>query len=220
MNRQAHWNQVYQTKAPDDVSWFQTRPTLSLKLIANTCIARDNGIIDVGGGASPLVDCLLDAGFQQIAVLDLSAAALEQSKRRLGKRAAAVTWFEADVTKFRPAQTFTAWHDRAVFHFLTDPEDRAKYVETLKHVLTPGGHVIIATFAKDGPQRCSGLEIVRYDAAGIGTELGSEFRLAEQVNETHVTPWNSGQKFIYCRFIRESVRSRESAGQTAQNSKS
>ncbi len=220
MNRQEHWNQVYQTKAPDDVSWFQTHPTLSLKLIASTGIAREDGIIDVGGGASTLVEGLLDAGFQQVAVLDLSAAALAQLKRRLGKRAAAVTWFETDVTKFRPAQAFALWHDRAVFHFLTDPEDRAKYVQTLKHVLALGGHVIIATFAKDGPPRCSGLDIVRYDAAGIGAELGSEFHLVEQTNETHVTPWKSEQKFIYCRFLRESVRSRESTGQTTQNTKS
>jgi SAM-dependent methyltransferase len=220
MNRQEHWNRIYQTKAPDDVSWFQTRPTLSLKFIANTGIARNDGVIDVGGGASTLVDGLLDAGFQQIAVLDISAAALEQSKRRLGERAAAVIWFEADMTKFRPAQTFALWHDRAVFHFLTDSEDRAKYVQTLKHVLTPGGHVIIATFAKDGPLRCSGLDIVRHDAAGIGAELGSEFRLVEQASETHITPWNSEQKFIYCRFARESVRQRKSAGSAAKNTKS
>ena len=220
MNRQEHWNQVYQTKAPDDVSWFQTHPTLSLKLIAGAGIASDDGIIDVGGGASTLVDGLLDAGFQQVAVLDLSAAALEQSRRRLGPRAAAVAWFEADVTEFRPARTFTLWHDRAVFHFLTAPDDRAKYVQTLKYVLALGGHVIIATFAKDGPPRCSGLEIVRYDAAGIGAELGSEFQLVEQMNETHITPWKSEQKFIYCRFVRESVRSRESAGPAAKNTKS
>jgi SAM-dependent methyltransferase len=220
MNRQEHWNRIYQTKAPDDVSWFQTRPTLSLKFIANTGIARNDGVIDVGGGASTLVDGLLDAGFQQIAVLDISAAALEQSKRRLGERAAAVIWFEADMTKFRPAQTFALWHDRAVFHFLTDSEDRAKYVQTLKHVLTPGGHVIIATFAKDGPLRCSGLDIVRHDAAGIGAELGSEFRLVEQASEMHITPWNSEQKFIYCRFARESVRQRKSAGSAAKNTQS
>ena len=202
MNRKDHWNQVYQTKAPDDVSWFQTRPAMSLKLIEASGIDKEQGIIDVGGGASALVDCLLDAGFAKPAVLDISAAALAHARQRLGARAGDVEWFEADVTVFNAPHQFGLWHDRAVFHFLTDQADRQKYIQTLKRTLTPAGHVIIATFAIDGPLKCSGLEVARYDAAGISAELGGEFRLIEQLNETHVTPWSTEQKFSYFRFDR------------------
>ncbi len=202
MSRQEHWNQVYQTHAPTDVSWCQTRPAVSLQLIAATCIAKDQGIIDVGGGASVLVDHLLAAKFTKLAVLDISAAALENTRKRLGMRADLVEWHEADVTTFKPSHPFGLWHDRAVFHFLTDPADKQKYVQTLKQTLTPDGHVIIATFAVDGPLKCSGLEVARYDAPSICAELGGGFQLVEQVNETHITPWNTEQKFSYFRFVR------------------
>lgn len=200
MKRKQHWNQVYQTKALDDVSWFQTRPANSLKLIEATGLGKDEGIIDVGGGASVLVDFLLDTGFSKLAVLDISAAALEHARQRLGRRASLVEWCEADVTAFNPSRRFGLWHDRAVFHFLTDKADREKYVQTLKRTLMPGGHVIIATFALDGPAKCSGLEVARYDAPSIGLELGAEFQLAEQASETHFTPWSTEQKFSYFRF--------------------
>jgi trans-aconitate methyltransferase len=150
MNAKEHWNNVYQTKASDDVSWFQTRPATSLKLISASGVAKDAGVIDVGGGASVLVDFLLDAGFSQLAVLDISAAALEHARQRLGQRASLVEWCEADVTKFEPSRRFGLWHDRAVFHFLTDKADRQRYVETLKRALVAGGSVIIATFALMG----------------------------------------------------------------------
>jgi len=202
MNRQEHWNRVYQSKAPKEVSWFQIHPALSLKLIAATAIGKKDGIIDVGGGASVLVDCLLDEGFEKVAVLDISAAALGQARGRLGWRGNGVVWLEADVAEFHPPEKFAVWHDRAVFHFLTAAGDRQNYVEALKRALRPDGHVIIATFAVDGPTRCSGLEINRYDAPGIRAALGSEFRLIEQVNETHVTPWSTEQKFSYFRFTR------------------
>jgi SAM-dependent methyltransferase len=202
MNRKEHWEQVYQTKAPDDVSWFQTRPALSLQLIGKSGAGKAAGIIDVGGGASVLVDCLLDDGFVRPAVLDISAAALEHAKKRLGQRAAAVDWFAADVTEFRPPRTFGLWHDRAVFHFLTDKGDRSKYVETLKRTLKSDGHVIIASFALDGPPKCSGLDVCRYDAAGICAELGADFQLVDQASETHTTPWQTEQKFAYFRFKR------------------
>jgi ubiquinone/menaquinone biosynthesis C-methylase UbiE len=205
MNRKEHWEQVYQTKAPDDVSWFQTQPTTSLNLIESTGVAKDAGVIDVGGGASVLVDFLLDAGYSQLAVLDISGAALEHARRRLGKRADSVEWFEADVTTFQPARQFGFWHDRAVFHFLTAKADRQKYVQTLKRTLTPGGHVIIATFALDGPPNCSGLEVARYDTTSICAELGSEFQLVEQASETHTTPWQTEQKFGYFRFARKNA---------------
>jgi SAM-dependent methyltransferase len=205
MNRKDHWNQVYQTKAPDDVSWFQTRPAISLKLIAASGVGKDAGVIDVGGGASVLVDFLLDAGFTKLAVLDISAAALEHARQRLAKRASLVEWCEADVTTFNPPRRFGLWHDRAVFHFLTDKTDRQKYVEALKRTLVPAGRVIIATFAVDGPLKCSGLEVARYDAPSICAELGADFQLVEQASETHVTPWNTEQKFSYFRFVRTSL---------------
>jgi len=202
MNRSDHWNQVYQTKASDDVSWYQSRPAASLKLIEATGVGKDEGIIDVGGGASVLVDFLLDGGFTKLVVLDIAATALQHAQQRLGAKAGNVEWFEADVTAFIPPRQFNLWHDRAVFHFLTDKADRRKYVETLKGALAPEGHVIIATFAVDGPLKCSGLDVARYDASGICEELGGEFRFIEQLNETHITPWNSEQKFSYFRFAR------------------
>ena len=149
MNLKEHWNHVYQTTEHDDVSWYQSRPATSLQLIEACGVGKQEGIIDVGGGASVLVDFLLDAGFTRLAVLDISAAALAHAKERLGARACDVEWFEADVTGFTSPHCFNLWHDRAVFHFLTDKVDRQKYVQTLKPTLTPDGHVIIATFAID-----------------------------------------------------------------------
>ena len=205
MNLKEHWNHVYQTKEHDDVSWYQSRPATSLKLIEACGVGKQEGIIDVGGGASVLVDFLLDAGFTRLAVLDISAVALAYAKERLGARAGNVEWFEADVTRFASPHCFNLWHDRAVFHFLTDKADRQKYVQTLKRTLTPDGHVIIATFAIDGPLKCSGLEVARYEASAIAAELGEGFRLLEQVDETHTTPWGTEQKFSYFRFARSAT---------------
>jgi hypothetical protein len=203
MTSQEHWNQVYQTKGADDVSWYQRHPDLSLALIAASGVSNDTGIIDVGGGASRLVDFLLDEGYTRLAVLDLSGVALSQSRSRLGARAEAVEWFEADVTSFTPPRRFGVWHDRAVFHFLTVADDRRGYVATLRRTLLPGGAVIISTFALDGPPKCSGLDVMRYDEQSILAELGPEFRLLEVRRETHVTPWQSEQRFIYARFQRQ-----------------
>jgi trans-aconitate methyltransferase len=200
MIRQQHWETTYQADGPAGVSWYQARPALSLALIAATGAARDAGVIDVGGGASTLTDCLLDAGYSSLAVLDLSGVALGHARTRLGERATAVEWFEADVTSFDPPHRFGIWHDRAAFHFLTDPADRRGYVSTLLRTLQPGGHVVIATFAPDGPPKCSGLEIVRYDEASILSELGPSFALRESRRETHTTPWQTEQRFIYFRF--------------------
>jgi SAM-dependent methyltransferase len=200
MNRQQHWNQVYQARGPQEVSWYQHRPEMSLALIAASGVSRDAGIIDIGGGASTLVDCLLDQGYTGLAVLDLSRVALDTSRSRLGQLAGTVEWFEADVTTFTPPHRFGLWHDRAVFHFLTDPADRSGYVATLRRGLQPGGSVVISAFAPDGPPKCSGLDVVRYDEQRILAELGAEFRLHEVRRETHVTPWGSEQRFIYCRF--------------------
>ena len=200
MNRQQHWNKVYETKGVQEVSWYQPRPELSLALITASGSGKDAGIIDVGGGVSTLVDCLLDAGFTRLAVLDLSGTVLTQGRARLGARAAAVEWFEADVTAFVPPHRFGLWHDRAVFHFLTVADDRRRYVATLRQTLQPGGTVIMATFALDGPPKCSGLDVMRYDEQSIVGELGAEFTLQEVLRETHVTPWQSEQRFIYFRF--------------------
>ncbi len=206
MDRRDHWNRVYQTKTPDNVSWYQQRPEVSLALVAASGVGKDAGIIDVGGGASVLVDHLLDLDYTNLAVLDLSGAALSASRSRLGARAAAVEWFEADVTSFEPPHRYALWHDRAVFHFLTDADDRTRYVATLRKALQPNGAVIVATFAPDGPPKCSGLDVVRYDEHSIAAELGDEFQLREVRRETHVTPWMAEQRFNYFRFSSMATR--------------
>jgi len=200
MNCQEHWNRIYQSKGPQGVSWYQRRPDLSLALITESGVSKDAGIIDIGGGASPLVDFLLDAGYSRLAVLDWSGTALALSRERLGPRAQAVRWFEADVRSFEPPYRFGLWHDRAVFHFLTAAEDRRQYVMTLRRTLQPKGTVIIATFAPDGPPQCSGLDVVRYDEQSILAELGEAFHLCEVRREVHLTPWQSEQRFIYFRL--------------------
>ena len=200
-DRRAHWEQVWRTKAPDQVSWYQREPAVSLELIAAAGIARDAGIIDVGGGASVLVDRLLDLGYTHLAVLDVAGAALQASRARLGPRAANVEWHEADVTSFEQPRRYGLWHDRAVFHFLTEAADRRSYVATLRKALKPGGSVVIAAFAPDGPPKCSGLDVMRHDEGSIGAELGPGFRLQEVRRETHRTPWQAEQRFIYCRFL-------------------
>lgn len=199
MEPKAHWEHVYATKLPDSVSWFQQHADRSLRLIRQTGIPSSAAVIDVGGGASTLVDDLLDDGYSSITVLDLSAAALAAAKQRLGPRADRVTWIEADITAASlPVHAFDVWHDRAVFHFLTEPAQRAAYLRTLLGALKPGGHVVIATFAEDGPTRCSGLPVVRYSADQLHAELGPEFELLAQEREQHRTPSGSMQNFVYC----------------------
>lgn len=200
MNLRAHWDYLYQAKGAEHVSWYQRRPALALALIAASGIAKDAGVIDVGGGASTLVDFLLDDGYTRLAVLDLSGIAIRCARARLGVRAAEVEWFEADVTSFEPPHRFGLWHDRAVFHFLTESADRQAYLATLRRALQPGGAVVIATFALDGPSKCSGLDVVRYDEQSILAEFGADFRLHEVRRETHVTPQQSEQRFIYFRL--------------------
>lgn len=199
------WERAY-AEGYEDVGWFQARPDLSLRLIAASGVDKHAGIIDVGGGASSLVDCLLDGGYSPVGVLDISPTALAYARDRLGSRAKEVSWFEADVTTFNPPQRFGLWHDRAVFHFLTDAAQRAAYVRTLRQTLTPDGAVIIATFAKDGPTKCSGLPVERYDAPKISAELGPEFFLIEVVPEVHRTPAGTGQAFNYFHFRRGTTR--------------
>jgi len=202
-DRQAHWQNVYSTKAEKEVSWFQENPAPSLELIAATGISTDAAVIDVGGGASRLVDRLIEKGFGRVAILDVSEKALEATKRRLGRRGDEINWIVADVTTWNPSGPYDLWHDRAAFHFLTDPADRDAYVVRLKKAVRPGGHVIIATFAPDGPERCSGLPIVRYDPAAIAAALGPEFELVDSMRHDHVTPSGSTQRFQFSRFLRQ-----------------
>ena len=202
MRSQEHWNEIYETKTPDDVSWYQRSPAISLRIIQTSGVDPSTGVIDVGGGASALAEHLLEAGYSYLAVLDISAAALVHARQRMGANAAKVEWIEADITRFAPSRQFGVWHDRAVFHFLTDHSDRWSYVEAMTHTLLPGGHAIIATFALDGPEKCSGLEVVRYDAPAIAAELGGDFELVEQVDETHITPWDTEQRFSYFHFVK------------------
>jgi SAM-dependent methyltransferase len=199
MSNKTHWEQIYKSKAPTEVSWYQEHSTQSLQLIANTGIARISQIIDVGGGPSALVGDLLDNGYQHITVLDISAAALEAAKHRLGERASEINWLEGDILRTAlPTHAFDLWHDRAVFHFLTDPNDRRRYVDIVKEAVRPGGHVIVATFASDGPERCSGLPVARYEPESLHHEFGDGFTLLHSTHETHPTPFGTEQKFIYC----------------------
>jgi len=199
MSRQAHWESVYESKGDAEVSWTQPEPHLSLSLIRGVC--PTGGIIDVGSGTSILADKLLDAGYI-VAVLDISAAALARAKVRLGTRAGQVQWIVADVTAKLDLGTFDVWHDRAVFHFLTEPADRAAYVALLLRTIPVGGHVVIATFALDGPEKCSGLPVQRYDSQLLTAELGAGFDLLKSVPESHLTPWGKPQSFQYSVFIR------------------
>lgn len=199
MQYKDHWEQVYTTKATSGVSWFQEHARQSVQFIEQAGVARDAGIIDVGGGASTLVDDLLDEGYTKVTVLDLSEAALAASQSRLGKRADDVSWLVGDITRLKlPRHAYDVWHDRAVFHFLTLPQEREAYVQAVLRAVKPGGHVIVATFAEDGPEKCSGLPVMRYSADGLHAEFGAPFTLLQQEREEHHTPFGTVQKFIYC----------------------
>lgn len=199
MNAKTHWEHIYETKAPTQVSWYQEHAQFSLQFIQKTGIRKTDHLLDVGGGASTLVDDLLAEGFQHISILDVSATALQLARQRLGARAAEVNWIEADITQAElPEQTYDLWHDRAVFHFLTQPADRQRYIDNVRRAVRVGGHIIVATFAPDGPERCSGLEVVRYSSESLHREFGRGFDLVNSTNETHHTPFGTDQKFIYC----------------------
>jgi SAM-dependent methyltransferase len=202
-NRRAHWENVYRTKGEREVSWFQETPSISLDLIRSAGATRHSAIVDIGGGASRLVDALVDEGYEAVTVLDLSESALAAAKTRSGHAAADVTWIVADVVGWKPPRRYDVWHDRAAFHFLTDEADWAAYVACLRDALRPGGHAIIATFALDGPERCSGLPVIRYDAASLGKVLGSAFDLVETRPHEHHTPMGSTQRFQFSMFRRD-----------------
>jgi SAM-dependent methyltransferase len=201
MPRKDHWEAVYTTKSSDEVSWYEVDPSLSLNLIQQVS-PTPNSVIDVGGGQSLLVDRLLDIGIGKVAVLDISNVALDRTKDRLGGRAANVEWIEADVTSISNVGTFDLWHDRAVFHFLTEPKDREAYVELAVKSIPVRGHLIIGTFATDGPEKCSGLPVCRYDADSMASTLGNRFMLVSSQNHVHATPWGKEQHFFFGVFQR------------------
>jgi len=199
MSSKDYWDAVYRTKPADGVSWFRPHLERSLAFLEGTKLALDARVIDVGGGASTLVDDLLERGYVNVTVLDLSQAALDATQARLGERAARVQWLCADVTDARlPEAAYDFWHDRAVFHFLRDPAARARYVDAVRRSLKPGGHIVVATFGPHGPEKCSGLEVMRFSAEALHDEFGSDFAREADATEMHTTPWGTEQEFVYC----------------------
>ncbi|MBL8889114.1 MAG: class I SAM-dependent methyltransferase [Planctomycetaceae bacterium] len=197
MDKTEHWENVYQTKSSDEVSWYEPDPKQSLDKIVSAAVDSRGRVIDIGGGQSFLVDRLLDAGFAHVAVLDISRTAIEATKARLGERASQVEWMVADITQAKSLGEFDIWHDRAVFHFLTDPDDRRRYVELLRRSLPIGGHFVVGTFAKGGPEKCSGLQICQYDAATMQAELGTSFEPLKCSEYLHTTPSGKPQQFFF-----------------------
>ncbi|ACL57686.1 class I SAM-dependent methyltransferase [Methylobacterium nodulans] len=202
--RQAHWQDTYRAKGEREVSWFQDEPQPSLDLIAQVAVSPASAIVDIGGGASRLIDHLLAQGFQNVTVLDLSEAALTTAQARLGSRAADVHWLVADVITWTPPQPYAVWHDRATFHFLVAEADRSAYLARLTEALVPGGHAIMATFAPDGPDKCSGLPVMRYDADSLARTLGPAFERVRALRHMHTTPWGAPQAFQFSVFRRTS----------------
>ncbi len=200
-SREQHWQRLYQDKAPHEVTWYQADPRTSLQMIHATGVDKNADIIDVGGGTSVLVDRLLAEGFQRVSVLDISGQALARTRQRLGAAADGVRWLHTDATELQATAEYDLWHDRAVFHFLTEADDRRRYVEALGRALKSNGHVIMATFAVGGPTMCSGLNIVQYDSEKLCGELGSSFQLVEVQDEMHVTPAGKPQAFTYFRLL-------------------
>lgn len=199
MDPKTHWEHIYTTKAPDQVSWYRPHLETSLSLIERAVTDRNTSIIDVGGGESTLVDDLLQQGFRNITVLDVSQSAIEVNRARLGDTANGVRWLTADITRAElEPNAYDVWHDRAVFHFLTAPEQRVAYVRQVIRAVKPGGHVILSTFGPEGPTKCSGLDVVRYDAQSLHGEFGARFRLVESSKEMHHTPFGTTQQFLYC----------------------
>jgi len=199
MTTKTHWDAVYQARAPDAVSWYRPHLERSLVLIQAVVPDLSASIIDVGGGESTLVDDLLAKGYRDISVLDISPTAIEVARKRVGELAHHVTWLVADVTcATLPKRRYDLWHDRAVFHFLTSAGDRAAYVRNVARAIKPGGYVIVATFGVEGPHKCSGLDVVRYDAGSLHEEFGARFKLIDSTTELHQTPFGTTQQFLYC----------------------
>jgi len=198
-----HWEELYHSTSPGKVSWYQENPATSLDFIEKTGLPKEAPILDVGSGASTLVDQLLLRGYRNLALLDVSTRALMLTRQRLGGKATDVAWHHGDVTRYSLPEQYSLWHDRAAFHFLVDPSDRRAYVTSLRQGLRPQGHLILATFAVGGPTRCSGLDVTQYDTQKITTELGQDFRLIETLEELHQTPAGVEQLFSYFWFTRD-----------------
>jgi len=199
MNVESHWETVFTSKSPDAMSWYRPHLDISLDLIERRAPKRSASIIDVGAGESTLVDDLLVRGYQEITVLDVSKTAIETTKRRLGASAEKVRWIVGDVIQVSlPFQTFDIWHDRAVFHFLVEQSQRERYVQSVLNAVKPGGHVIVSTFGPEGPAKCSGLDVMRYDAEALHREFGKRFQIEDSSKELHRTPWGTDQQFVYC----------------------
>jgi ubiquinone/menaquinone biosynthesis C-methylase UbiE len=200
-DRKTHWETVFQGKPSTELAWYQPRLALSVELIEATGLEKDAAILDVGGGDSTLVDDLLTAGFSNLTVVDVSSWAIKRSQARLAGRAARITWIEADITQFDlPAEAYHLWHDRATFHFLTDPLERGLYVLAARRCVVPGGYLVVATFSPQGPETCSGLAVLRYNPESLSREFGSHFTLLQSRPQTHRTPWGGEQSFQYCLF--------------------
>ena len=197
-DRKNHWESVYETKDAHQVSWTQETPKTSLDFIRSLGIEKDASIIDVGGGDSKLVDYLVEAGYKNITVLDISAKALEKAKKRLGKKAASINWVVSDITQFEPKSPYDVWHDRATFHFLTEQGQINNYIETVRKFVV--GHLIIGTFSDNGPNKCSGLDIRQYTEKTLMSQLESDFDKIKCIREDHITPFDTKQNFLYCSF--------------------
>jgi hypothetical protein len=202
MNTKDHWQTAYSAKDSTRLSWYQERPERSLALLREAQLSHDCPIIDVGGGASILVDCLLQEGYLDLTVLDIASVSLQRARRRLGVRADSVHWLEQDIISFIPQRQYGLWHDRAMFHFLTGAQHRRIYIDVMRSALRAGGQLIISTFALSGPKKCSGLEVVQYNAARLSRELGEEFHLQQEEGEDHITPAGDVQQFTFYRFVR------------------
>ena len=202
MSRKSHWEALYQANSPEQLAWHQATPSLSLDMIAAAALPETGAIIDVGGGASTLVDYLLDAGYLDVTVLDIAGQALAAAQARLGARAEDVHWIEGDILQMKLPRRYDLWHDRAVFHFLVDPTDQERYVEALLAALNVNGHLIVATFAPSGPARCANLDVVRYGPEDLCARFGPDFHLVRTELRTHVTPWGTCQQFNFCHFHR------------------
>lgn len=199
MRARDHWDSVYEHKGPSQVSWYRPHLEHSLRFIEGAGLGHDAAIIDVGGGASTLVDDLLACGYRNVSVLDVSSKAMESAKARLGDRAAAVHWLVADIAQAElPDDAYDFWHDRAVFHFLRDEDDRGRYVAAVRRSVKPGGHILVATFGPEGPTRCSGLDVVRYGPEELHAQFGGAFQKVGSLSEIHSTPWGAEQQFVYC----------------------
>ena len=199
-----HWENVYQKESPEELSWYQDKPEISLKLIAATGVGFDGNLIDIGGGTSKLASLLVAQGYTKVTVLDIAAHSIEQAKLALGEQANKIQWIEADATNYNFAEKYDIWHDRAVFHFLTDIHDRKRYVDAVQQSLKAGGYLIIATFGLKGPRKCSGLHVVRYSPETLHKEFGNNFDLVETFVEFHSTPSKVKQEFTYCHFTKRS----------------